>query len=43
MGVADVVVTICVAALKGGLGWFFFGPHRARTTRIEGQGTAGSC
>lgn len=34
---------LCAAALNGALGWFFFGPRRARTTRTERQGAAGSC
>ncbi|MCX4585943.1 heavy metal translocating P-type ATPase [Streptomyces sp. NBC_01481] len=36
MGVADAVVVILVAVLIAGLGWFFFGPRRARTARLEG-------
>ncbi|MEN8653714.1 heavy metal translocating P-type ATPase [Streptomyces sp. 21So2-11] len=36
MGVADVVVVISAAVLIAGLGWFFFGPRRARTARMEG-------
>ena len=36
MGVADVVVNVSAAVLVAGLGWFFFGPRRARTARLEG-------
>ncbi|MET8747739.1 heavy metal translocating P-type ATPase [Streptomyces sp. NPDC004728] len=36
MGVADVVVVVFAAVLIAGLGWFFFGPRRARTARLEG-------
>ncbi|MGW0137487.1 heavy metal translocating P-type ATPase [Streptomyces calvus] len=36
MGVADVVVVILAAVLIGGLGWFFFGPRKARTAQLEG-------
>ncbi|MCX4624618.1 heavy metal translocating P-type ATPase [Streptomyces albogriseolus] len=36
MDVADVVVMVSAAVLIAGLGWFFFGPRRARTALIEG-------
>ncbi|WP_406306594.1 heavy metal translocating P-type ATPase [Streptomyces sp. NBC_00885] len=36
MGVADAVVVISAVVLIAGLGWFFFGPRRARTARLEG-------
>ncbi|MGC5041132.1 heavy metal translocating P-type ATPase [Streptomyces sp. DT190] len=36
MNVADVVVVVFAAVLIAGLGWFFFGPRRARTALIEG-------
>ncbi|MDX3308169.1 heavy metal translocating P-type ATPase [Streptomyces sp. ME08-AFT2] len=36
MGVADAVVVVSAAVLIAGLGWFFFGPRRARTALIEG-------
>lgn len=36
MDVADVVVVVSAAVLIAGLGWFFFGPRRARTALIEG-------
>ncbi|HET6358150.1 heavy metal translocating P-type ATPase [Streptomyces sp.] len=36
MGVADVVVVISAVVLIAGLGWFFFGPRRARTAHVEG-------
>ncbi|UQA96913.1 heavy metal translocating P-type ATPase [Streptomyces halobius] len=36
MGVADVVVVVSAAVLIAGLGWFFFGPRRARAARLEG-------
>ncbi|MGA5411870.1 heavy metal translocating P-type ATPase [Streptomyces lavendulocolor] len=36
MGVADVVVVVLAAVLIAGLGWFFFGPRRARTAQLEG-------
>ena len=35
MGVADAVVVLVSAVVIGGLGWFFFGPRRARTARVE--------
>ncbi|MDT9691909.1 heavy metal translocating P-type ATPase [Streptomyces sp. P9(2023)] len=35
MGVADVVVVASAAVLIAGLGWFFFGPRRARAARLE--------
>ncbi|MGW4103434.1 heavy metal translocating P-type ATPase [Streptomyces sp. NPDC004976] len=36
MDVADVVVVVSAAVLIASLGWFFFGPRRARTALIEG-------
>ncbi|WP_338673427.1 heavy metal translocating P-type ATPase [Streptomyces sp. SCSIO 30461] len=36
MGVADVIVVISAAVLIAGMGWFFFGPRRARTAHLEG-------
>ncbi|MFF8191070.1 hypothetical protein ACF05L_09365 [Streptomyces bobili] len=36
MDVADVVVVVSAAVLIAALGWFFFGPRRARTARLEG-------
>ncbi|MEU1925096.1 heavy metal translocating P-type ATPase [Streptomyces albogriseolus] len=36
MGVADVVVVVFAAVLIAALGWFFFGPRRARSALIEG-------
>ncbi|MFJ6479865.1 MULTISPECIES: heavy metal translocating P-type ATPase [unclassified Streptomyces] len=36
MGVTDVVVVVLAAVLIVGLGWFFFGPRRARAARLEG-------
>ncbi|MFB7171906.1 heavy metal translocating P-type ATPase [Streptomyces sp. NPDC056254] len=36
MGVADVVVVVLAAVLIACLGWFFFGPRRARTAHLEG-------
>ncbi|MFI2716460.1 heavy metal translocating P-type ATPase [Streptomyces collinus] len=35
MGVADVVVVVFATVLIAALGWFFFGPRRARTARLE--------
>ncbi|BFV55347.1 hypothetical protein KCMC57_up04510 [Kitasatospora sp. CMC57] len=37
MGVADVVVVVAAAVLIGALGWFFFGPRRASSARLEGR------
>jgi Cu+-exporting ATPase len=36
MGIADVVVVLAATVLVAGLGWFFFGPRRARTATVEG-------
>jgi P-type Cu+ transporter len=35
MSVADVAVLIGTALTMGGLGWFFFGPRRARVAHLE--------
>jgi len=35
MSAADVVVLAVTVAALVGLGWFFFGPRRARTARLE--------
>ncbi|MFI1204404.1 heavy metal translocating P-type ATPase [Streptomyces sp. NPDC020883] len=36
MGVAEIVVALVAAGLVAALGWFFFGPRKARTARVEG-------
>jgi Cu+-exporting ATPase len=36
MGVADVVVAVVAAASIAALGWFFFGPRKARAAAVEG-------
>src|SRR6516165_8168516 len=36
MNVADVSVLLAAAVSIGGLGWFFFGPRRARAAQLEG-------
>ncbi|MFD5393241.1 heavy metal translocating P-type ATPase [Streptomyces sp. NPDC127097] len=36
MDVIDVVVIVAASVVLAGLGWFFFGPRRARTARLEG-------
>ncbi|KUL21111.1 heavy metal translocating P-type ATPase [Streptomyces regalis] len=36
MGIADITVIAIAAGLIATLGWFFFGPRRARSARIEG-------
>ncbi|PWI12585.1 ATPase P [Streptomyces sp. Act143] len=36
MDTADIVVVTLAVALVAALGWFFFGPRRARTARLEG-------
>ncbi|WP_137992757.1 heavy metal translocating P-type ATPase [Streptomyces vilmorinianum] len=36
MGAVDVVVVASSVALIAALGWFFFGPRRARAARLEG-------
>jgi Cu+-exporting ATPase len=41
MNVADIVVAIAAAAAIAGLGWFFFGPRRARAAELAG-GCSGS-
>jgi P-type Cu+ transporter len=35
MGVADIAVLAGTLAVLAALGWFFFGPRRARTARLE--------
>ncbi|MFE4599707.1 heavy metal translocating P-type ATPase [Kitasatospora indigofera] len=37
MGVADVIVVVAACVLIGALGWFFFGPRRASSARLEGR------
>ncbi|MEU9046310.1 MULTISPECIES: hypothetical protein [unclassified Kitasatospora] len=37
MGVADIVVMVAAAVLIAGLGWYFFGPRRAQSARLEGR------
>ncbi len=36
MDVADVIVIVAAAVVIAGLGWFFFGPRRVHTARLEG-------
>ncbi|MFD1658410.1 heavy metal translocating P-type ATPase [Streptomyces caeni] len=36
MDTAEIVVVTLAAVLTGALGWFFFGPRRARGARLEG-------
>jgi Cu+-exporting ATPase len=36
MSVSDIVVLVAAVAAIGGLGWFFFGPRRARSAQLEG-------
>ncbi len=36
MSVSDVIVLLAAATALGGLGWFFFGPRRARFAQLEG-------
>ncbi|MGG7569363.1 heavy metal translocating P-type ATPase [Streptomyces sirii] len=36
MGAVDISVLIAAAVVIAGLGWFFFGPRRARTAWLEG-------
>ncbi|MGW7456302.1 heavy metal translocating P-type ATPase [Streptomyces sp. NPDC054797] len=36
MSVADVIVVLSAGVLIAGLGWFFFGPRRARAAQLEG-------
>ncbi|OLZ62734.1 copper-translocating P-type ATPase [Streptomyces amritsarensis] len=35
MGALDVVVVVAAVAVIGGLGWYFFGPRRAGSARLE--------
>jgi hypothetical protein len=35
MSAADVVVLAVTVVALAGLGWFFFGPRRARSARLE--------
>ena len=37
MNVADISALLAAAAAIGGLGWFFFGPRRARSAQLEGR------
>lgn len=36
MNIADIVVVSAATLLLVGLGWFFFGPRRARSALVEG-------
>src|SRR5215470_12912080 len=36
MGVADIVVVLVALAALTGLGWFFFGPRKARAAELRG-------
>ncbi len=36
MTVADIVVVVAAVAAIAGLGWFFFGPRRARMAQLDG-------
>src|SRR6266581_1569542 len=36
MNVADIIVLIAAAGAIGGLGWFFFGPRRAKAAELTG-------
>src|SRR5215475_10792969 len=36
MNVADISVLLAAVVAIGGLGWFFFGPRRARSAQLEG-------
>jgi len=36
MGIADVAVVVAAAAALAGLGWFFFGPRKARAAGLGG-------
>jgi len=36
MNAADIIVVLAAAAAVGGLGWFFFGPRRARAAELSG-------
>src|SRR6266702_4574135 len=36
MSVADIGVLLAAAAALAGLGWFFFGPRRARSAQLDG-------
>jgi Cu+-exporting ATPase len=36
MGVADIVVVLAALAALTGLGWFFFGPRKARAAELRG-------
>ena len=37
MTVQDLVVIVAAVALSGALGWFFFGPRRARAAELVGD------
>jgi Cu+-exporting ATPase len=37
MNVADISVLFTAVVAIGGLGWFFFGPRRARSAHLEGD------
>ncbi len=36
MGIADIAVVVAAVAALGGLGWFFFGPRKARAAELAG-------
>jgi P-type Cu+ transporter len=36
MNVADIIVVVTAVAALAGLGWFFFGPRKARTAELAG-------
>jgi Cu+-exporting ATPase len=36
MNVGDIIVVVTAVAALGGLGWFFFGPRKARTAELAG-------
>jgi Cu+-exporting ATPase len=36
MNATDIIVAVATAAALAGLGWFFFGPRRARTAELAG-------
>src|SRR5258708_33337909 len=38
VNVSDIIVLLAAATALGGLGWFFFGPRRARFAQLVGGG-----
>src|SRR4029077_4053905 len=42
MSAADIAVVVAAVVALAGLGWFFFGPRKARTAELAGGGQRGT-